>query len=44
MQPNDYPLYYLTNFHDNNDIIVLKPNDPGYDIRNGYYIRVRPDF
>jgi hypothetical protein len=37
-------MFYLTEYHDNNDIIVLKPNDYSYSIENGYYIRVRPDF
>lgn len=32
MTPNNYPLFYLSEFHDKNDVIVLNPTDPEYSI------------
>jgi hypothetical protein len=40
----DYPIYYDSQWQDFRDIISIKPSDPGYDISNTYYIRIRPDF
>jgi hypothetical protein len=44
MVPNDYPMFYLTDYKDRNDIISLNYTSPDYSIYNTYYIRVRPDF
>lgn len=37
-------MFFLTEWKDNNDVVAITPNDPGYDRKNKYYIRVRPDF
>ena len=44
IKTNDYPMFYLSEYKDKNDIIVINPGDPAYSINNGYYIRIRPDF
>lgn len=44
IRANDYPMYYLDNYIDVNDIIVIDPGDVDYSLYNGYYIRIRPDF
>lgn len=41
---NDFPMFYLTDYKDKNDIVVINPGDPWYSLSNGYYIRIRPDF
>jgi len=44
MKANDYPLFYSTEYHDVNDVIVLNPGDRDYSIDNSFYVRARPDF
>lgn len=44
IRPNDYPMWYLDDYVDRNDIIVINPTDKSYSLDNGYYIRIRPDF
>jgi hypothetical protein len=44
IRANDYPMFYLDEHVDENDIIVIDPTDDDYSINNGYYIRIRPDF
>ena len=44
MQKNDYPMFFNTDWKDNNDVIALTAADAGYDRKSSYYIRVRPDF
>ena len=44
MQVNDFPNFYLTDWQDKSDIIAVNPNDNGYGLSNGYFIRARPDF
>ena len=45
---DDYPLVYLTEWFDQNEMFALHPSDPGYSDANGYfgtyYIRVRPSY
>jgi hypothetical protein len=44
MTPDDYPIYYLTDYHDKNDIISVHPGESSYSLNSAYYIRIRPDF
>ena len=44
IKANDYPMFYLSEYKDKNDIIAINPGDPAYSTSNGYYIRIRPDF
>ena len=44
IRANDYPMWYLDEHIDRNDIITISPNDDDYSLNNGYYIRIRPDF
>lgn len=32
LSANDYPMFYLTEYKDQNDIIVLNPGDPWYSL------------
>ncbi len=41
---NEYPQFYLTQYKDRNDVIVIRPGDKDYSLDNTYYIRIRPDF
>jgi hypothetical protein len=44
LQKDEYPFFYLTEYSDKDDVIVVSPNDSKYDLHGQYYIRVRPDF
>jgi len=44
IEANDYPQFYLTDYKDKNDTIVLYPGDSQYSLYNSYFIRIRPDF
>jgi hypothetical protein len=43
-----YPLNYVTKLQDQNNMIVVSPDNPQYAISDGafgtYYIRVRPSY
>lgn len=45
---DDYPLIYMTNWIDSNEMFALQPTDAGYGDANGhfgsYYVRVRPSY